>query len=427
MHPFHIPKQTDVDIVNALGRIRDELNDVWKLTIHVNLPPTGNLVQLNGEIPAEEKSLQFVFNNHSEVIPEFRLQEGNVVVFQIQRKSEVTDNAEIHNNAFNQSKDENQKAQRFVALMSSARKALRALDIEAAFEGEKDTTWNRYRKAQSATLNSLQKATADLILKASEQNARLDEARSKKFSQLEEKLRGEIAEERKTLEEAHQSRLDKLEIKEKAQEKREAEFETKESHYVARQKQAEQIKQVQDWLEEWKLTPGTTKKRRPIAFAYCAALIFTGLLSLYATWHSYNLLQDVDKIASLEWWQWLGIWAKSIFPLAGFITFMIYFIRWSGDWARQHSDEEFRNRTRLVDIGRSSWILEAVRDAQERKSELPPQLLEELSRNLFSHTSRPEGDIHPQAISDLLSNGLTGLRVKTSDGSEVEATRGKLR
>ena len=80
---------------------------------------------------------------------------------------------------------------------------------------------------------------------------------------------------------------------------------------------------------------------------------------------------------------------------------------------------------RILDIGRTSWLLEAVRDAQDNNKELPPDLVKELSRNLFAYSTTDVSDLHPQAVSDILLQGLNSLRVKTADGSEIEAKRGK--
>jgi hypothetical protein len=116
---------------------------------------------------------------------------------------------------------------------------------------------------------------------------------------------------------------------------------------------------------------------------------------------------------------------KSIFPLAAFITIIAAFIRWSSDWAKQHADEEFRNRARVLDIGRTARLLEAVRDAQDNGKELPPELVKELSRNLFAYAPTDAIDLHPQTVSDMMMQGLNSLRVKGPDGSEIEAKRGK--
>jgi hypothetical protein len=151
----------------------------------------------------------------------------------------------------------------------------------------------------------------------------------------------------------------------------------------------------------------------------------TGFITLYATLHTYSILNSADDVSKSQWWHWLALLLKNVFPLAAFTTFMIYFIRWSGSWARQHAEEEFRNRSRLFDIGRSSWLLEAVRDAHEKKAEIPPDLLREMSRNLFATNTAHDGDIHPTALTDAVLQGLTALRIKTPDGSEIEASRNK--
>jgi hypothetical protein len=182
---------------------------------------------------------------------------------------------------------------------------------------------------------------------------------------------------------------------------------------------------VKTWLENWTLTKGTARKRWPIAVAYVFGILATGCLSAYSVYHNYDLLKSAADIAKLQWWQWVAITLKAAIPLAAFSTFLIYFIRWSSAWARQHAEEEFRNRALLIDIGRSSWLLEAVRDAQQRNKEIPTELLHELSRNLFAFSSSPDTDIHPEAISDTLLHGLSSLRLKTPDGSEIEASRGK--
>lgn len=127
----------------------------------------------------------------------------------------------------------------------------------------------------------------------------------------------------------------------------------------------------------------------------------------------------------ITWWQWLGLTIKTVVPLGAFITFLIYFIRWEAEWAKQHSDEELRTRARVVDIGRSSWLIEAVRDSQEPKEPLPRELLEQLAKNLFTNPVGGSSDLHPKSGTEVLMDHLSSLRLKSPDGAEVEATTGK--
>ena len=386
----------------------------------------GAITLTDGD-PCSTSQAKFAFDLESNIIGLFQLigENGNQAIAVRRKTDEVTDEIEITDEWTNIGDPAFRSIlpQLYAQLVSSTRTEFQVVDVEASLKGSADTAWNRYRDAQTAVINSLQQATETLIIKAAEKNAELDKSRAERFEKLEVTLREQLEHERKTLQSEFEKKQEQVEARQKAIADREANFNTKEARYVARKKQEEQIDQVKNWLSDWRLTTGTTAKRRPIFWAYISALVITGGLTAYATYHNYQLLKSADDIAKLAWWNWVAITTKSFFPLAAFTTFMIYFIRWSSSWARQHADEEFRNRTRLIDIGRSGWLLEAVRDAQENKNEIPVDLLKELSRNLFSNAGSNEGDIHPQAVSDILLQGLSSVRVKSADGSEVEATR----
>lgn len=423
---FHIPKQTDKEICDALTRVQQALAGKLDLYIQIHIPHVGG-IDTRSANAGHKSIIDTYLAANSQIVSSIQLHtvHGHNAV-NVQRKPEqATDLVTLTDEWPHGIPDGMARAAAHAALLSAVRNELKAPDIEAALRDSKDDSWSRYRDAQASVVNSLQQATESLIIKGAEKNAELDKSRAERFEKLEADLRAQIDRERKELQSALEKKTEELEIREKQLSAQRAAFNTKESHYVARQKQDEQIKQIQGWLDGWTLTQGTRDKRRPIFWGYIGALVATAGLTVYATWHSYEVLKSVDEIVKLAWWQWAAIWAKSFFPLAAFFTFMIYFIRWSGDWARQHSEEEFRNRTLLVDIGRSSWLIEAVRDAQERNKELPTELMRELSRNLFATTGGTNNDVHPQAASDLLLQGLTSLRVKSTDGSEVEAKRDK--
>jgi hypothetical protein len=425
MPTYQIPRQSDREIIAAIGRVRKALKPLYNFEIRLNLPK-GPEINLTEDEPENNKSLEFILNAGSEVLDNiyFRGPQNQTALTFNRPFEKVSDKVTIHDDWTNYV-DEKIRSQLWIELLANVRRELKASELEAAFKGQEDTAWNRYRDAQAAVINSLQLTSETLLVKVVERNAQLDREREERFTKLEDKLRTELAETKTTLEKQVGDQRANLGQREKALLDREAAFETKESHYVGRQKQGEQITQIQNWLKDWHLTQGTHKKREPIFWAYVCALILTGLITVFSIWHSYDLLKTADDLAKIQWWQWVAITLKTLFPVAAFTTFMIYFIRWTGDWARQHAEEEFRNRTRLIDIGRSSWLLEAVRDSQERDKEIPADLLKELSRNLFSNTSNNDSDIHPKAAADILMQGLSSIRVKSPDGAEVEAKRGK--
>jgi hypothetical protein len=423
---FEIPRQTDRELILALSRIRE--NGDWNpvLKIHVNLLHRDGDIKLPDAQPEQFEDIQFALKLSSNVFHQFTLKtpSGTAALTIKRNLPQLRDTVDI-SDWVNQIPDSLQRAKSYALMVASARMELKAHDVDASLNGAHDNAWNSYRDAQMSVINSLQQASETLLIKTADRNAELDRARSARFEQLEKELRDEISNERKRLQSEAAAKEQALSEGRKQLSDREASFNTKEARYVARKKQEEQIEQVKNWLNDWKLTPGTTQKRRGVLYAYIAALVVTGFLTAYATYHNYQLLRTADDLVKLQWWHWLLIISKSLFPLATFTTFMVYFIRWSSTWARQHADEEFINRTRLIDIGRAAWLLEAVRDAQERDKEIPAELLKELSRNLFSQMAINDADPHPQAAADILLQGLSSLRVKSADGTEMEARRGK--
>jgi hypothetical protein len=420
---IRIPKLTDREVVASLARVVRSLADGLSFEIRLSVPHVGD-ISLDKEKPEKTSAAEFVFVEETQAASNIRLfdQRGQHVVTVERIPAEISDRVTFHDNWI-QTTQEHSKL--YVRLVSLVRAELKSSDLEAALAGTSDSEWSRFRKAQMEVLKSLQNANETLIIRVAENNAKLDQERSDRYAALEEKLHKELADERAKFEAELEAARGKLNEREAGLDEREKAFNTKESRYVGRQKQDEQVNQVQEWLKDWKLTAGTSAKRRPVFWAYVAALALTGGFSIATIVHNFKILDSAQAISMLVWWQWVLILLKTLVPVGAFTTFMVYFIRWTNAWARQHADEEFRNRTRLIDIGRSSWLLEAVRDAQETGKDLPPELIKELSRNLFSVEAGASGDLDPQAFSDLLLQGLSSLRIKSPDGSEIEAQRGK--
>jgi hypothetical protein len=52
------------------------------------------------------------------------------------------------------------------------------------------------------------------------------------------------------------------------------------------------------------------------------------------------------------------------------------------------ADEEFRLKRISLDVDRAIWVVETALEWQEQKQTIPPQLLEQLSRDLFATALR---------------------------------------
>lgn len=425
---FRIPRQKDQSLVNALTAIRDEMSELGKFYLRVYPHPNGPHIDIKEEAPEKSTAIAYILEENSEVMPSLFLvdqnSDGNAVSISRQ-PTEISDSVIVHWEQWvNHIPDANLRSRIFVKLNALARKHLHPIDVEAAFVGGRDSAWSRYRDSQTAILNSLQETQKSLVVEYTRHTLEAEATAKAKY----EKLEGELKESYKGLSteltDEHKAKLELLDQREAALKKREESFNTKEARYVARQEQQNQIEQIKGWLEGWSLTRGTTTKRWTVAIAYGVAIVVTGAFTIWFSQGNVEILKTKD-LTQVQWWQWVLLSLKSILPFAALTTFIIYFIRWSSAWARHHAEEEFRNRARVLDIGRTSWLLEAVRDAQDNNKELPPELLKELSRNLFSYGATDTSDLHPQAISDILMQGLSSIRVKSADGTEVEASRSK--
>jgi hypothetical protein len=430
MAQFRIPKQTDRSILGALIKIRDEVKDLLRLEIQIqSFEPVGQTITLPDASPEKAPGIEFILRAESEIMPWLSLRSNNQDALRVRRQhDQIADLVVVANeqqwiNALPQDR----RAQIVVGLLAAARKYLRAADVEANLAGGSDSEWRRYRDAQQLILNSLEETQRTILAEFAHKALELETASKARLEKKENELKDEYAADRQRLEGEHARKMEELASREGAIGNREKAFNTKEARYVARNEQQKQIDQIKVWLNDWSLTRGTRSKRYVVAASYVLGAIATGI---FTVWYSYENIQvlkvaEVD-LRSVAWWQWLLLSVRTILPLAACITFIIYFIRWSSEWARQHSDEEFRNRARVLDIGRSAWLLEAVRDAQDNQREIPPELLKELSHNLFAYAPATDASsLHPQAITDLIMQGLASLRVKTADGTEVEAKRGK--
>jgi hypothetical protein len=425
---FKIPKQKDQSLIEALTLIRNEMQDLVKLVISVNPHVNGTHIRIPDPEPVKAASIAYVLAENSEIMPNLQLVEvnsGHAAMLINRQANAITDDVTINWDHWINQFPPDQKSKFFVKLNALARKYLHPLDVEASIIGSGDNAWTRYRDSQQAVLSSLQETQKSALVEFTRHSLEAEAVSKAKYDKLETDLKANYAALSTKLETEHKAKMDAIGQREAALKKLEESFNTKEARYVARQEQKNQIDQIKGWLEGWSLTKGTTTKRLTVAIAYAVAILATAGFAIWFSAQNVEILKSKD-LTQIAWWQWVLLSLKSILPFAAFTTFIIYFIRWSSAWARQHAEEEFRNRARVLDIGRTSWLLEAVRDAQDNNKELPPDLVKELARNLFSYgSSNDSSDLHPQAFSDILMQGLSSIRVKAADGTEVEASRSK--
>lgn len=148
--------------------------------------------------------------------------------------------------------------------------------------------------------------------------------------------------------------------------------------------------------QEFTLTQKTTRKR---IFVHA---VFLGLIGMLSSMLIYSLTHPAKAQGVSEWFHLIRLPLLSAATAAA----LIYYIRWNDVWFKRHADEEFRTKRFELDVDRASWLVEMALEWKEEKgTEIPRELLDRLSANLFDKPSEPTDAKHPSE--DLLSALLT--------------------
>jgi hypothetical protein len=146
----------------------------------------------------------------------------------------------------------------------------------------------------------------------------------------------------------------------------------------------------------FKLSDSADKRRTPILIAYC---VLTGVLGLFAIILFFT--NGSDKSGNFNPYHF----GRQIATTLGFAITLGFFIRWLNNWSQQHADEEFYMKRFELDFERASFVVEWALEWAKEKQEVPPYLIERLSRNLFDSVSTEAG---PTTAADALASAIFG-------------------
>ncbi|MBR0661696.1 AAA family ATPase [Neoroseomonas oryzicola] len=223
----------------------------------------------------------------------------------------------------------------------------------------------------------------------------------------------QLSEDERTLRDAIKNEADALEAQRQA-------LDDRNNTHARREIRQNLKKQLNSYKEHFRLTKQTRSLRWPIHFA---VILGVGLSSLGVFW---TLSQNIPEG---------DYWARAIFSVksAAFSFFaaglVIWYLKWLTKWSDRHADAEFHLRQLELDIDRASWLVETSFEwKSSQDSPIPNQLLDALSRNLFSDATRSE--MPDQSPADHLASTLLGeaSRLKLNiGGHEIEVSRNGLK
>jgi hypothetical protein len=187
--------------------------------------------------------------------------------------------------------------------------------------------------------------------------------------------------------------------------------------HVRREIRKDILQEIKTRTEEFCLTRGTRGLRMPVHVACLILLVLLGVANVAYGIEFSNIIYK-SGVSTLS----ISILAtKQAFLSLAFGITAVFYIRWLNNWSSQHANAEFALKQFQLDIERASWVVETAFEWKDLKGKsIPNELLDPISRNLFTNQKEPESKLHP---ADELASALLGTAAKVrlqAGGSELE-------
>lgn len=417
---FRIPRYSDKRIVELTHKIVDECKiQGSKLRF---IPFKGaSVFDTSFDDVQKNPILQKAFKFSDATISEFILLTSNgIKLMNIVRDGEkLFDNVIIAE--WTPSQQKPMEVDEYTFFIGTAKKTLKEIKIDEVFSGFPSEEINEYYKARDATLTRLEETTRELLYGIHQRQLELEreyrekgKAGEKKLEKLEDKLR-----------EDYLAKEENLNREREALTSKEAEFETKESKYLRRQLRQDILKKLDEHSKKFELTKGTRNLRWPIMMITIVLSVFFAALTAYSFSQTIQLFEAAkDDFTKINWWVVGLLTLKQLAFASATLGGAWFLIKWNDRWFRQHADSEFNYKQLELDINRASWVVEMALEWKEEKgTEIPPELLDRLTRNLFKGISNDGGDSDsPPDVASILLGNASKVKFKAGD-SEVEFDR----
>jgi len=408
---FHIFKLSDKKLVSALKNIAtnvcDEIQNVnltFFLAENHSQPISTSLEQIN-----KNETIQEIISQNStllwRVVTKFP-KVGNASI--IVQRQECADEATIDF-------PNDIGIDMIVPLIAAAHKELKAYERTESTDKLLGNELAEFYRRREQGLLRLEELTQDLI----QQNIEFRNQLNNEILAREKQLQADYASNKEELQADYEDKLLKLTKREEELEQRKRDLDDQDSRHARRQIRKDLKDALAQRSEEFTLTPKTTGKRKPIHALFLSLIGITTILFIV------SLFYQVFHSVGVQPWYILLRLPLSALALAAAIVF---WIRWNDQWFRQHADEEFRLKRFELDIDRASWIVEMATDWQEKGIAIPKELVERLSRNLFTDKPESEAVKHPnEVLTSALLAASSGLTVKIPGLGEVAVDRKGIR
>lgn len=267
-----------------------------------------------------------------------------------------------------------------------------------------------YRKREAGLLR-LEALTQKLIEDNEQYRTHLDIQIEKTDQQLREKFKAD----HEALKTEYEQKLHAIELREKNLEKRTKELDDRSGKHARRQNHKEMKELIRQRGQLFSLTKQTRRKR------YFIHALFIALIG-FLVW---MLALALPRLGDTTQQYYAFFLVKiSLLSIATVAT-LIYYIRWNDNWFAQHAEEEFALKRFELDIDRASWIAEmALEWKDEEERQLPPELLNAFTSNLFGKKNEAKKANHPyEDFMSLLMGASTEMNIPIPPNGNMKITR----
>lgn len=278
----------------------------------------------------------------------------------------------------------------FLTLIAATRESFRPIDSLPLLEQLEDHH-KEYLTARELDIHNLQNTLHGLFTKLQDFTI----SQTSQYQNRREHLEESFATRTQELENEHRAKLEAIEEERKKLDEQRKAMDLRESTAVRRSIREDVKTMLLKRSESFKLSDSAARRRRPIAIAYAL------LVAVLGTYSVTLFISQTNMTGRLDPYQ-LG---RQVITTIGFVLSISFFIRWLNQWSQQHADEEFYMKRFELDFERASFVVEWALEWAKEQEDVPPYLIERLSRNLFdSHST----EVAPATAADALASALFG-------------------
>jgi hypothetical protein len=255
-------------------------------------------------------------------------------------------------------------------LVAASRRWLRPYDQVEGIEKILGAELSEFYRRREAGLLRLEELAQSLIVQNEAYRRKVDDEVTAIRRRLDEEAKAEM----QRLHSEYEAKDAALKGREEALDARAKALDDRSSRHARRQIRHDLKAALANRTRDFSLTKQTAAKRIPLHALFALLIAVPGLLFIRSF---------LELVASGTAPNWLLLTRIAVSG-AALAAALVYYIRWNDQWFRQHSEGEFRLRRLDLDIDRASWVVETAFEWKEEKgTEIPPELIDRLTRNLF--------------------------------------------